>query len=294
MKQYNHRKYNQLILKNYIYLSLLESKYAVYYGERIAASIENVLEILQFVFLRDITEEEYSAYLNEIVKVGTYVALKSAEFNNNGINDYALIKKTIDEAKDSENKKNYINSIPKYENILPMLVNAITQNEFNQNLQLVNDEITPVSIKWFHKEYEMLFDCIGTNEDVYNAISTVEELKLPEETESCVLSRDTAIHEIHQGFTHLTRHTNSAYSNDKEIERFKSHIRRAALDFLKLSIESIRNYFIKTNNDTSLHKMSLIFSHIKNQEVSNVVSSSMPDFKQRYTTLINDYIKYVN
>ena len=75
-------KNNQLILKNYAYLALFESKYAVYFNERIATSIEKILEILQNIFLRDITDKEYSYYLYEIAKLGTYILKKTVEFKN--------------------------------------------------------------------------------------------------------------------------------------------------------------------------------------------------------------------
>lgn len=289
----NQRKYNHLILKNYVYLSLFESKYAIYNGERIASSVEKALEILQYIFMRDITEEEYSSFLRETFLVGSAVAKKSAEFSNQTINDAELIKQTFKDAQENEKNKNYINSIPKYERILVLLTNAITQNEIQKNLQLVDDKTTSVAMQPFQREYDTLFQCITLNDDVYKAIDTIEQTKFPD-SDSCVLTRDTAIHEIHQGFTHLTRHVNSAYSNGQELERFKSHIRRASLDLLKLSLESIRNYFIKVDNIESLHEMSLAFSDIKNKEVSNVVSLGMASFQQKYTYLIKKYIKDIS
>lgn len=271
---------------------MFESKYAVYYAERMAASVENVLEVLQFVFLRDITEEEYTKYLHEVILLGTHVALKSAAFSKNPTS-YSFIKEKLSEAKNSYNSKNYINAISQYENLLKLLTNAISQDENNKNLKVVSDKPTTLTMKSFTKEYEMLFDSFETNEKIYSLISTRENSKFPDNDTSCILSRNTAIHEIHQGFTHLARHVNSGYSDDKEIERFKSHIRRAALDLLKLSIESIRNYFTKTNQEDLCNEMLIEFSVIKNQEVSNVVSTAMPDFKFRYTELINKYYKSI-
>ena len=293
MKEYNHRKYNQQALKNYVYLSLFESKYAVYYGERLATSIEKVLTVLQFVFMRDITEEEYSSYLKELVIIGTHVLNKSSKSSGKDIKNISLIRRTISEAQKSEKIANYINSIPKYERLLSIISNEISQHEIDKDFKLITDKSTPINMKIVKDEYRMLFECIELNDKVYEVITASEEQHFPDEEESCVLSRDTAIHEVHQGFTHLSRHTNNGYSHDKELERFKSHIRRAALDILKLSIESIRNYFIKIDNKKLFNQMSLSFSSIKNHEVSNVVSAAMPDFKQRYTTLINEYIKYI-
>ena len=290
--KYNHRKYNHLVLQNYIYIALFESKYAVYYAERMAASIENILEVLQFVFLRDIQEEEYVKYLHEIVLIGTHVALKSATLSKKPTN-YSFIKEKLSEAKISYKNKNHINTIPQYENLLKLLTDAISQDESGKNLKLVNDKTTAVNMIYFKKEYDMLFESIETNEKVYSAIDTIENSKFPDDSTSCVLSRNTAIHEIHQGFTHLARHVNSGYSDGKEMERFKSHVRRAALDLLKLSIESMRNYFTKTKQADLCNEMLLEFSTIKNQEVSNVVSTSMPDFKFRYTSLINKFIDFI-
>ena len=89
--KYNNRKYNHLVLQNYIYIALFESKCAVYYAERMASSIENILEVLQFVFLRDIKEDKYAKYLHEIVLIGTYVYAKSASFSKKSIN-YSFTK----------------------------------------------------------------------------------------------------------------------------------------------------------------------------------------------------------
>jgi hypothetical protein len=221
------------------------------------------------------------------------VALKSAALSKKHAN-YSFIKQKLGEAKKSYKNKNHINTIPQYENLLKLLTDAISQDESGKSLKLVNDKTAAVNMTYFKKEYDMLFESIETNEKVYSAIDTIENSKFQDDDTSCVLSRNTAIHEIHQGFTHLARHINSGYSDGKEVERFKSHIRRAALDLLKLSIESMRNYFTKTQQEELCNMMLLEFSSIKNLEVSNVVSTSMPDFKFRYTSLINKYAAFIN
>ena len=293
MEKYNNREYNHLILKNYQFLSLFESKYAIYNGERIASSIEKILEILQDVFLKDITQKKYSDYLYQIVLIGSNVTKKSAEFSGKKISQSELIKKNFIEAQESVDNENYINSIPKFERILSLLRDAITQNEIGTNFKTVDAKSTPINMRAFSKEYSMLFDSISTNEMVYKKIDNAEKVNFPNLEISSVLSRDTAIHEIHQGFTHLTRHINNGYSNEKELERFKSHIRRASLDLLKLSIESIRNYFLITDNTKSLHQMTLAFSNMKNQEVTNVVSNEIASLKQKYILLIDEYLQYI-
>jgi len=290
------KKYNHLALKNYAYLALFESKYAVYYNERIAASVENVLEVFQYIFLRDITEEEYSKYLYEIVQIGTYVLKKSAECQNKKVDevkDIRLIKKFLSSSKRSHTNKDYHISIPQFEHLLVLINDAVSDTEQHKGYMVVAENGVAVSMKSFEKEYDILFHCITENEEIYTLIEKVENEKFPDDETSSVLSRDTAIHEIHQGFTHLSRHVNHNLSNMKEIDRFKSHIRRAALDLLKLSIESMRNFFEKTNQKKLYNQISIELSLIKNQEVSNIVSTSMIDFKQRYTSLIKKYKKHL-
>lgn len=289
-------KNNQLILQNYAYLALFESKYTIYHNERIASSIEKILEILQYIFLRDITDKEYSYYLYEIAILGTYVLKKSAEFKNISIIDiqnFKLIKSLLDTGKQIQDSEHYCNSIPKFENALQLITNAISQNEEGKNLLIIAREPSTLNIKIFEKEYNILFLCIKTNNNIYRLIRGSEAIKFPNDEISSIVSRDTAIHEIHQGFTHLTRHINQSLSNFVEIDRFKSHIRRAALDLLKLSIESMRNFFIKTHQISIHNELSIKLSIIKNQEVIEIVSTAMPDFKQRYTTLITNYTKYL-
>lgn len=291
-------KHNRhLAIKNYAYLALFESKYAVYYNERIAASLENILESLQYIFLREITDKEYSNYLFEIVLIGTYVVKKSAEFTSKKIHevqDIQLMQNLLSSAKKAHEDASYYNSIPKFENLLGIISNAISDNENQKNIKVVNGKTSSVNMKLFEKEYSMLFDCICLNEEIYTLIEAVEDIKFPEKKTSSVISRDTAIHEIHQGFTHLTRHVNHQLSNTKEIDRFKSHIKRASLDLLKLSIESIRNFFEETEQKSYYNNISIDLSLIKNQEVSEIVSTAIPDFKVRYTSLITEYKAYIN
>ena len=290
------KKYNHLALKNYAYLALFESKYAVYYNERMAASLENVLEVFQYIFLRNITEEEYSKYLYEIVQMGTYVLKKSAECQNKKIHevkDIQLIQNFLSSSKKSHINKDYHISIPQFEHLLVLINDAVSDTEQYKSYKVVTENGVAVSMKSFAKEYDMLFHCITKNEEVYTLIETVEKEKFPEDKTSSVLSRDTAIHEIHQGFTHLSRHVNHTLSNMREIDRFKSHIKRSALDLLKLSIESIRNFFQKTKQQDLYNQISIELSMIKNQEVSEVVSTAMPDFKHRYTSLIKKFKEYI-
>jgi len=285
-------KYNDFVLKNYAYLALFESKYAVYYNTRIASSLEKILEVLQQIFLRDITDQEYSIYLHEIVKIGTFVIKKSAEFNDKALGEmynFESIQQLLVSSKDAHEKKNYVAAIPQFEKLLTLISNTISDNEQLKSIKVTNDNASSIKMNDFSKEYEILFQCININQEINELIEDIEGKKYPDENISSVISIDTAIHEIHQGFTHLTRHVNQQLSNLKEVERFKSHIKRASLDLLKLSIESMRNFFIKSKQKTLHNKMLIELSLIKDKEVSEIVSTAIPVFTVRYTKLIEEY-----
>jgi hypothetical protein len=284
------KHYNNKILHNYLYLSIFESKYAVYFNERIASSIEKTLVITQYIFLRDITEDEYAQFLKETVMIGTHVAKKASENSNKRIVNIQLIKELVYGAKNSEDLKEYPNAISRYEKLLELLMYSIASNENSYNPNFNTTQSTSIRMGSLEKDYNTFFDCIEVNDNVYTMIKKIENITSSSNT-SAVISRDSAIHEVHQGFTHLARHVNGSFHNDKELERFKSHIRRASLDLLKLSIESIFNLYVNLNQKELSQNLSIEFSSIKTNEVTGVVSAMMPNFKQKYTTLINNHIK---
>jgi hypothetical protein len=289
-------KYNDFVLKNYAYLALFESKYAVYYNTRIASSLEKILEVLQQIFLRDITDQEYSIYLYEIIKIGTHVIKKSAEFNDKALDkmyNFELIQKLLFSSKKAHEDGNYSTSITDFEQLLTLISDTISHNEQSRSIKVTSDKISSINMNDFSKEYDMLFQCIDLNQEINGLIRNIEDRKFPDKNETSIVSRDTAMHEIHQGFTHLTRHVNHQLLNTKEIERFKSHIKRASLDLLKLSIESMRNFFIDLDKENLSKKMTVQLSLIKSKEVSEVVSTAIPDFKARYTRLIEDYKSHI-
>jgi hypothetical protein len=122
-------KYNDFVLKNYAYLALFESKYAVYYNARIASSLEKILEVLQHIFLRDITDQEYSIYLYEIIKIGTHVIKKSAEFNDKALDkmyNFELIQKLLFSSKKAHEDGNYSTSITDFEQLLTLISDTIS------------------------------------------------------------------------------------------------------------------------------------------------------------------------
>jgi hypothetical protein len=289
-------KNNNLILKNYAYLALFESKYAVYYNERIVSSLEKILEVLQYIFLRNITDEEYSTFLYEVVKVGTFVIKKSAKFNHKEfeqMQNFEHIQQLLVSSRDAHKNENFVLGISKFEELLALISDTISDNEQSKNITDALDKTSIINKNEFSKEYDMLFQCISLNQEVNGLIEDVEDRDFADDKESSVVSRNTAIYEIHQGFTHLTRHIHQQLSNTIEIDRFKSHIKRASLDLLKLSIESMRNFFIKTNHENLNMKMIVQLSLIKSKEVNQIVSTAIPDFKARYTRLIEDYKSHI-
>ena len=131
----------------------------------------------------------------------------------------------------------------------------------------------------FSSEYKAFFDVYYLLERVYE--NTKEDYKL---------TIFPALLEFHQGLTHLSRSFNFQDSGQKEISRFKSHIRRATLDIAKITIEQLSINFQaeeKSNMAKDLKREAML---IKAYEVASIPSDQMETLISKYKECINKFI----
>lgn len=266
--------FSNLIVVNYIYFSFFESKLSVYHGYRTSVDIREIYDILQYIFSQPITQQQYRKF---ILKIVDYAVNTTEELNNMTGQRYSL--QAINNALNKldiliKRPNNDMKIILISEKVIEACVKIIANLE-SPSFQIKHtNRFSSIDMRYFTKEYQMLWNSVA----LYSTVDTTLNRQ--------AIAPDTAFHEVHQGFTHLTRHVNLTLNDNKEILRFKSHIRRAALDFLKLSLESLTLHFVKKDDVANVAFLRVETAKIKNQEVCQVVSALLPDLKQKYTSLI--------
>lgn len=273
--------YNNLVLHKYIWFARFESKLAAYTSERLADEKEEIFEYLQYVFVRDLTSKEYCNFLNTTCKYGINTIRAAEGATNKKDPNRAKIKSLYTDALGKVSVNNYEAANEDLEEVFLLCIdsiNTIESVEFNPSMPA-----SPLRIKMsdFAYEYQILFDCMVLNADINDRL-------IASRFGNCIVDSTTTLHEIHQGFTHLTRHINHIVSSsNKEVERFKSHIHRASLDFLKITIESMVCYFDSTVNKDALAWIRLESSKIKDKEVFQIPSAQMHPLYLEYKEIID-------
>lgn len=267
-------------MHKYIWFARFESKLAAYTSERLADEKEEIFEYLQYLFVRDLSSKEYFNFLNTTCKYGINTIRAAEVATNKEDTNRAKIKSLYTGALAKESVNNYESANEDLEEVFLLCIesiNAIESVAFNPRMPA-----SPLRINMtdFAYEYQILFDCMALNADINDKLIAVNY-------SNCIVDSTTTLHEIHQGFTHLTRHINHIVSSsNKEIERFKSHIHRASLDFLKITIESMVCYFDATAKKDALDMVRLESSKIKDKEVFQIPSAQMHPLYLEYKEII--------
>ncbi len=291
------KTHNHAMLKNFLYLALFIKKYEIYYDETPLEVMEETLKKLQYIFERDITLDEYLFFLKKSAKLGTLVLKRAFDYKGAPMQNSGAVKelkKIIQKAREQQNQEKFLASTSTYEELLQKLAQTIADIEESKIIHPDKKGARP-NINAFSSEYKALLQCIELNDEVYTLLQKAEESRFANNKEKHLYrrSKERALDHAFDALTHISRHINLTLSDKEEIERFKESMRLSALEFLHITLQSIKGYMQKTNQTDPYKKLCLEYAGIRTLEVTENPITVFPDLKLKYTLAIRDYKIYI-
>ncbi len=285
------RELNDAALRNYLYFELFLKKFEIYYDERPYKEMEEAMKILQHLFERDITLEEYLAFLKIAVKFGSLALKRIIDYTKKKPLNLQEIANLTKRAKEQTDDKSFFKASESYVELLESIAKAIFEIE---NSKSIKPAKTPVHIDTseFAVEYEAFMQSKRVHDEVYERIQKIEKLAYMHK-ESSTLLHQSAIDSLFDALTHLSRHVGLQLSETKEIERAREYMRMAALEFLRLGIRSTLLFFKKSGKNEEYKKLSIEFSALQSLEVGEIPPAVFADLKLQYTLLLGKYKNYI-
>lgn len=281
------RELNDKALGNYLYFELFLKKYEIYIQERPYKEMEEALQILQHLFARDITIEEYLLFLKLAVKFGSLSLKRAIEYSKTKPLQLKNIADLTKKAKEQTEAKSLLKASKTYEELLEVLCLALDEVENVKSIHPAEDPAR-IDTTQFASEYEALMQCKKHHDDIYARIQKAENLNYMHKDSSTLLHQ-SAIDSIFDALTHLSRHVALRLSEPKEIERAREYMRMAALEFLRLGIKSSLLFFKKSGKTEQFQKLSLAFAALQSLEVEQIPPVLFADLKLKYTLLLGEY-----
>jgi hypothetical protein len=271
---------------SYLKFSFVESQLATLAdGDRNATFILDALNMLIGVFTNNNFNQ---AKLDEFDK---YILQSAVKYRQELISEGVMPEQDVVKGMGSGLGK-YVDA---FNNIINNIKTSLaitdqaTLSAYNSIVQ--KSKLTDRKVDNYSYEYDDFFKRFNMIQDLYVIIENhpnVFDLKKDE------ISIDVAIFEFHQGITHLSRAYNFGGNTfNHELGRFKSHIRRASLDLVKLCLEQILIMLEAMNKSVEAKALRKEYTLIKAYEVVSVPSDQMPLLLQKYTECYAKYVEII-
>lgn len=285
------RELNDAALRNYLYFELFLKKYEIYLDERPYKEMEAALQIVQHLFERDLTIDEYLAFLKIAVKFGSLSLKRVLEYTKTKPLHLKKIAALTKQAKEEVENKSLLKASGTYEELIETIAEALFTVEKSKSIK-PNEKPVRIDISKFAAEYEALMQSKKLHDEVYTRIQKAEKLEYMHKDSSTLLHQ-SAIDSVFDALTHLSRHVGLHLSEMREIERAREHMRMAALEFLRLGIRSTLLFFKKSGKNEEYKKLSLEFAALQSLEVGEIPPAIFADLKLKYTLLLGDYKNHI-
>ena len=285
------RELNDAALRNYLYFELFLKKYEIYLDERPYKEMEAALQILQHLFERDITIDEYLAFLKIAVRFGSHSLKEALEYTKEKPLHLKKIADLTHKAKEQTGTKSLLHAAKTYEELLEAIAEALSDIEKSKSVKPSQRAVNIDTAK-FAPEYEALMQSKKLHDEVYGRIQKAEKLEYMHKDSSALLHQ-SAIDSVFDALTHLSRHVGLHLSELREIERAREYMRMAALEFLRLGIRSTLLFFKKSGKNEEYKKLSLEFAALQSLEVGEIPPAVFADLKLKYTLLLGDYKNHI-
>lgn len=285
------RELNDSALRNYLYFELFLKKYEIYLDERPYKEMEAVMKILQHLFERDMTIDEYLAFLKITVKFGSHSLKQALKYANEKPLHLKKIADLTQKAKEETTNKSLLKAAKTYEDLSEAIADALFEIEKSKSIKPSQRAIHIDTTK-FASEYKALMQSKKLHDEVYTRIQKAEKLEYMHKDSSTLLHQ-SAIDSVFDALTHLSRHVGLHLSEMREIERAREYMRMAALEFLRLGIRSALLFFKKAGKDEDYKKLSLEFAALQSLEVGEIPPAVFADLKLKYTLLLGDYKNHI-
>ena len=285
------RELNDSALRNYLYFELFLKKYEIYLDERPYKEMEAAMKILQHLFERDITVDEYLAFLKITVKFGSLSLKRALEYTKTKPPHLKQIAALTKQAKEEVENKSLLKASKTYEELIETIAEALFTVEKSKSIK-PSEKPVHIDVSRFAAEYEALMQSKKLHDEVYTRIQKAEKLEYMHKDSSTLLHQ-SAIDSVFDALTHLSRHVGLHLSEMREIERAREYMRMAALEFLRLGIRSALLFFKKAGKDEDYKKLSLEFAALQSLEVGEIPPAVFADLKLKYTLLLGDYKNHI-
>ncbi len=285
------KELNYSTLRNYLYFELFLKKYEIYFDERPYREMETAMKLLQHLFERDITIDEYLAFLKLTVKFGSHSLKRAVEYTKTKPPHLKQIAKITQKVKEQMQDKSFLKASKTYVELIETVAQALFEIEKSKSIK-PSDKPVRIDTKKFAIEYEALMQSKRLHDEVYARIQKAEKLEYMHKDSSALLHQ-SAIDSVFDALTHLSRHVGLHLSEAKEIERAREYMRMAALEFLRLGIRSTLLFFKKSGKTEEFKKLSVEFSALQSLEVGEIPPAVFADLKLKYTLLLGDYKNYI-
>lgn len=282
---------NDTALRNYLYFELFLKKYEIYFDERPYKEMEGAIKILQHLFERDMTIDEYLAFLKITVKFGSFSLKRAIEYTKTKPKTATEIARLTQEAKEQIEEKILLKASKTYEKLIEALADAIAEIENSKSIK-PSQKGVHIDVAKFAPEYQALMQSKKLHDEVYTRIQKAEKLEYMHKDSSALLHQ-SAIDSVFDALIHLSRHVGLQLSELKEIERAREYMRMAALEFLRLGIKSALLFFKRSNKHQEYRKLTVEFAALQSLEVSKIPPAVFADLKLKYTLLLGDYKNYI-
>ncbi len=285
------RELNDAALRNYLYFELFLKKYEIYFDKRPYKEMEEALHILQNLFKRDITIEEYLAFLKLIVKFGSFSLKRALEYTKTKPLRLKEITTLTQKIKEEVESKALLKASKTYVTLIETIANSLFEIEKSKSIKPA-DTPERIDTTRFAAEYEALMQSKKLHDEIYERIQKAEQLDYMH-SDSSALLHQSAIDSVFDALTHLSRHVGLRLSETKEIERAREYMRIAALEFLRLGIKSTLLFLKKRKKTETYRTLCVEYAALQSLEVGEIPPAVFADLKLKYTLLLSNYKNHI-